>query len=202
MKLFKTLVLTFTLLLMACSSLAPTPILIGRVDALNTQVVEQYLACSEGANYVPAKEECRPELLKTNINQLLELTEILISADFTQPHGYDIHLATTMMYFRIGKRNANDYTKAEQIARQFFETQKATSSQAIVTAQFYWVYFSATNASYQFFNDPLALNTDRKGTLILVLVNGESIVSEVEGVRLIRLQQSLSNIKFVIDSIE
>ena len=198
---FKTLVLTFALLLTACNSIAPTPILIGRADDLNTQVLEQYLACSEGANYVPEKAGCQPEFLEIKVTELLDLSETLISADFTQPHGYDIHLATAMMYFRIGQRNENDYTRAEKIAQQFFETQKATASGAIVTAQFYWVYFAAANSSYQFFNAPFALDEDRKATLLLALVNGKSIISEVQGVRLIRLQQSLTNLEFVINSI-
>ena len=202
MTFFKAFALTFSLLLSACNSIAPTPILIGRANDLNVQVLEQYLACSEGANYVLEKEGCQPEILETKVTELLDLSETLISADFTQPHGYDIHLATAMMYFRIGQRNENDYTRAEQIARQFFETQKATSGRSIVTAQFYWAYFAAANASYQFFNDPFALDADRKAGLLLALANGSSIVSEVGGTRLIRLQQALTNLEFVINSIE
>ena len=41
---------------LACSTVAPTPILMNRTVALNNETARLYKACSEGANYVPSKE--------------------------------------------------------------------------------------------------------------------------------------------------
>jgi hypothetical protein len=199
---FRFLFFTFLLFIgVACQTAAPTPILIERLTNLNNEVVQLYVDCSEGANYVPTKEGCNSELLSVKVDELMLLSVDFIRADIKQPQGYDIHLATAMIYFRIGQRNLNDYTKAEQIARQFFEIQKAHSGHSIDTARFYWAWFAAATASKQYFEDPLSLSPDRKADLLLAAGEGTTLLNKLEGSRLVRLQQALITLKFVIDSI-
>jgi len=169
---------------------------------LNDEVVQLYVACSDGANYVPTQEGCDPELLSTKVDLLMPLCLDFISADITQPQGYDIYLATVMIYFRIGQRNLNEYTKAEQIARQFFEVQKAHSTRSIDEARFYWAWYAAATASKQYFEDPFALTSTRKSELLLALGEGTSLLNKLEGPRLVRLKQALVTLKFVIDHIQ
>ena len=200
---FRSLWLSLLLLIgTACQTVAPTPFLIGRLTNLNDEVVQSYLDCSEGANYVSTKEGCDPALLSTKVDEVMSLSVDFISADIKQPQGYDIYLATVMIYFRISQRNLNDYTRAEQIARQFFEVQKAHSGQSIDTARFYWAWFAAASASKQYFEDSDALVEERKVDLILALEEGTRLVNKLEGPRLVRLQQVLTTLQFVIDSIE
>jgi hypothetical protein len=184
-----------------CDTAIPTPLLFKQMVKLNGGVVQLYVDCSEGANYVEVKESCDPELLDTQIVELRDLSQEFISADIKQPQGYDTYLATTMMYFRIGQRNLNEYTRAEQIARQFFEIQKSHSGHSINVARFYWAWFAAATASKQYFEDKLSLTTDRKVDLLLALGEGTSILTTEEGARLVRLQQAVVALKFVIDSI-
>ncbi len=200
---FRALILTSLLILFtACSTVAPTPILMGRVTALNSEVIVLYTACSNGANYVPLKEGCAPGLLGIKVDETLALSREFISADIRQAPGYDIYLATTMIYFRIGQRNLNDYSLAEQIARQFFEVQKAHSQRALTDARFYWAWFVAASASKQFYEDPLALDLERKSELLLALGEGTSILTAVEGARLVRLHNALDILQFVLNSIQ
>jgi hypothetical protein len=200
-------VLLFSILLIigtmgaSCETAIPTPLLFKQMVKLNGETVQLYVDCSEGANYVEIKESCDPELLGTRVVELRDLSQEFISADIKQPQGYDTYLATTMMYFRIGQRNLNEYTIAEQIARQFFEIQKSHSGHSIDTARFYWAWFAAATASKQYFEDKLSLTPDRKADLLLALGEGTSILTTEEGPRLIRLQQALVALKFVIDSI-
>lgn len=198
-KLFLSLVL---LISVACQTIAPTPLLIGRMTGLNDEVVKLYVDCSEGANYVPAKEGCDSPLLSSKVDELMTLSVDFISADIKQPQGYDIYLATAMIYFRIGQRNLNEYTKAEQIARQFFEVQKAHSSRSIDEARFYWAWFAGATASKQYFEDPLSLTEARKADLLLALGEGTSILDKVEGPRLVRLHTALDSLRFVIAFID
>jgi len=190
------------LLSTACASVAPTPILIGKLTDLNDESVALYIDCSEGANYVPDKEGCDPELLSLKVDETREVAVHFISADIKQPHGYDIYLAVSMMYFRIAQRNLNDYTLAEQMARQFFETQKAHSGSSLDTARFWWAWYAGATASKQFFEDPLSLTPPRKSELLLALGEGTSLLNKLEGPRLVRLQQALANLQFVIDTIQ
>ena len=198
---FKSLVLTSILVLGACITIAPTPMLIGDLIEQNNQVVAAYAACSEGANYVPTKEGCDPEALEREALSTMGLATTFISADIKQPQGYDIYLATVMIYFRIAERNTQEYTRAEQIARQFFETQKATSGRAIHTARFYWAAMTAAHASWQWHNDRFALDADRKTDLLLCLAEGRQAEIE-DGPRRIRLVQYLVVIESIINSIE
>ncbi len=186
----------------ACQSVAPTPMLIGRMTDLNNVAMGLYLDCSDGINYSPAKVSCDPELLETKIVELRGLSQEFISADITQPHGYDIHLSATMIYFRIGQRNLNEYTRAEQIARQFFEVQKGHSGRSVNKARFVWVWFASATAAKQHFEDPLALTPDRKAELLLAAGEGTKLLSTLEGPRLVRLQQALQGLEFVIGTIE
>ena len=200
---FRALTLSFLFLLgTACASVAPTPILIEKLTNLNNEALALYVDCSEGANYVPAKEGCDPALLSLKVDETRDTALHFISADIRQPHGYDIHLAISMIYFRIGQRNLNEYTRAEQIARQFFETQKAHSGSSIDTARFWWAWYASATASKQFFEDPLSLTLERKADLLLALGEGTSLLGKLEGPRLVRLHQALDNLQYVIDLIQ
>ncbi len=157
MKWFARLVLALALLI-GCQTNAPTPMLMGSLVEQNNEVVTLYAACSEGANYVPSKEECDPNLLAAKVDSTMEFAKLFISGDRKQPHGYDIYLATALKYFRIAQRTSNEYTIAEQIARQFFEIQKAHSGRSLGLARFYWAAIASGHASWQWYNDRLALS--------------------------------------------
>jgi hypothetical protein len=178
---------------------------------LNKEVEQLYDSClGESANYVSTKESCDPELLNTRIVELRALSIEFISADPKQPHGFDIYLETTMKYFRIGLRNLDEYTEAEKIAEQFFQTQKANSGHSIVTATYHWVLIISTTASKQYFADkypassrsfsPLHLDADRISTLRLARGEGEGIRTDVNEPRLSYLRKALGQLGFVIDS--
>ena len=199
---FRSLFLSLLFLGIACSSIAPTPLLIGRVTKLNDEVVARYVDCSQGANYVPTKEGCDPELLGVKVDELLDLSLQFVRADIKQPHGYDIHLATSLIYFRIAARTLNEYTEKERIARQFFEIQKANSSRAIDTARYWWAWYASSSASKQFFEDRMSLTLERKADLLLALEAGTLLLNTVDGPRLVRLQQALGTLQYVIDSIQ
>ena len=204
---FRSLLLSVLLLLgVACQTVAPTPILIGRMTDLNDEVVQLYVDCTEGANYVPTKEGCDPELLSTKVDELMTLSLDFISADIKQPQGYDIYLATAMIYFRIAQRNLNEYTRAEQIARQFFETQKAHSGHSLSIATFYWVRYSAAAASAQYFQDKLSLTESRKADLLVALGEGTKLLDErpdsIPVSWLPELQSSLERLRFIITFID
>ncbi len=198
MRIILTLFLVFTL---SCVSAPPTPMLIGRVIALSDETVDLYVACSERANYVPTKDGCNSTLLSQKIDETMDISVEFISADLNQPQGYDIYLATSMMYFRIFQRNLNAYTNAEMIARQFFEIQKANSGKAIPTAKFYWVWYVSATSSKQRFDNPPALTPERKIDLLLAVDIGTSIIGKTEGPRLARLKQAIIVLNFVIDDI-
>jgi len=203
MNTFKGLLLALSLLyISACASVAPTPVLMGQMDDLNTEVLTLYIECSEAANYVPEIAGCDAELLDIKVTKLLELSEEFIKADFKQPQGYDIHLATSMIFFRIAERTANDYTRAEQISRQFFEVQKATGGRSLDEARFYWPWFAGANSSYQYYNDRYALNIDRKADLLLALGEGTDLSGRIQGVRLVRLHQALRILEFIVGYID
>ncbi len=196
-------IIALTLGLFACASAAPTPILMGRVDNLNTEVNQLYLNCSEGANFVPDQEECQAVLLETKTLDLLSLTVELVKADIKQPQGYDIHLATSLIYFRIAERNQDAYSQAEMIARQFFEVQKASSrGKALTTARYYYAHFTAAHGSWQFFHVPEQLDVIRRSDFLSALAEGTIAVPHVEGPRLIRLKQALEVLDTLADLIE
>ncbi len=200
---FRSLFLALLFLLStACASVAPTPLLIGKMTDLNDEVTALYIDCSEGANYIPIKEGCDPDLLSLKVDELMDLSLVFISADIKQPHGYDIHLATCLIYFRVAERSLNDYSEKERIARQFFEIQKASSGRSIDVAKYWWVWYTSATAAKQFFEKPLSLTLDRKADLLLALREGADLLNKLEGVRLIRLYQALSTLQSVIDSIQ
>jgi len=164
----------------------------GRVDKLNTEVNQLYLDCSDGANFVPTLESCEPVLLETKTVELLDLSVKLVKADIKQSPGYDIHLATSLIYFRIAERNQDAYTRAEMIARQFFEVQKASSrGKALNTARYYWSHFTAARGTWQYFNAPEQLDSIRKADLLSALAEGTKALPYIEGPRLVRLKQAL-----------
>ncbi len=185
-------IIALTLGMFACASIAPTPILMGRVDKLNTEVNGLYLDCSDGANFVPDQEGCQPALLETKTLDLLNLTVDLIKADIKQPQGYDIHLATSLIFFRISERNQNAYSRAEMIARQFFEVQKASSrGRALNTARYYYAHFTAAHGSWQYFHTPEQLDALRRSEFLSALAEGTIAIPHTGGPRLIRLNQAL-----------
>lgn len=199
---FRSLLLSFLLLMgVACQTAAPTPMLIGRMVDLNDEVIQLYVDCSDGVNYSPAKEGCNLDLLDTKVDDLMELSLDFIKADIKQPVGYDIHLTVALIFFRISERNMNEYTKAEQLARQFFEIQKAHSGHSINTARFHWVLRVSSTAAKQYFEERSALTPERKVDLLLALQEGTGLLNNLEGPRLIRLQQSLAILQFVIEAI-
>ncbi len=176
---FRSLFLSLLFLLgSACASIAPTPLLIGGLVDLNNEVSALYVDCSEGANYDPAKEGCDPDLLSLRVDELLDLSLEFVSADYLQPHGYDIHLAASLIYFRIAQRNLNEYTEKEKIARQFFEVQKANSGKSINKARYWWAWYSSATATKQYFKKGcLCLTVDRKADLLLALGQGTPLLT-------------------------
>ena len=192
MKFLQAAILTLALGLFACASIVPTPILMGRVDKLNTEVHQLYLDCSEGANFVPEQERCQPGLLETKTLDLLNLSVALVKADIKQPQGYDIHLEASLIFFRISERNQNAYTRAEMIARQFFEVQKASSrGRALNTARYYYAHFTAVHGSWQYFHAPEQLDAIRKSDFLSALAEGTIAIPSTEGPRLVRLKQAI-----------
>lgn len=203
MRFLQGVVIALTLGLFACASVAPTPILMGRVDKLNTEVNQLYLDCSEGANFVPDLEECQPDLLETKTIELLNLTIDLIQADIKQPQGYDIHLAASLIFFRIAERNQNAYTRAEMIARQFFEVQKASSrGKSLNTARYYYAHFTAAHGTWQFNHAPEQLDALRKSEFLSALAEGSIALPHIEGPRLVRLKQAIQALEMLSSLID
>lgn len=202
MRWFRHALLVLALAFMGCQSVAPTPILVGSLKEANNQTVALYQACTDGANYVPTKEGCDPVALEAQTEATMDLAKEFISADIKQPIGYDIYMQTVMIYFRIGQRNTHQYTEAEKIARQFFEVQKATSGRAINDARFFWAAVAAGHASWQWNNDRLALDADRKADLLLCYAEGNVAFNEMEpGPRKVRLIQYLQVLKAITDAL-
>lgn len=203
MRLFTAL---FLLLFVACKSVSgtPTPFLIEDLTDKHIAAIERYSLCSEGANYVPDKEGCEPEKLESSIRGAMNFAKEFISADIQQAAGYDVYLYQTLLLFRVADRITGDeFIEAERIARQFFEIQKASSSKRDLTdARFYWAAVAAEYASWQWLNDRLALNAERKAELLLCHAEGNVAFHEIEsGPRKIRLRQYLKVLKAITDSI-
>ena len=200
---FRSFVLALLLLLgTACTSVAPTPILIGKLVDLNNETMALYVACSEGANYVPTKEGCASELLSVKVDETRTVAIHFIRADLNQPHGYDIHLSISLIYFRIALRNFDDYSFEEQLARQFFKIQEANSSSSIDASR-YWLTLYVTSAAAQlWFDNRLPLTPERKIELIDAFTEGNRILNKEGGTRLVRLTDALGKLKLIIDSIQ
>lgn len=204
MKWFAALVLSLALLV-GCGTVAPTPVLMGSLVKQNNEVVALYAACSEGANYVPSKEGCEPDLLATKVDSTMVFAKIFISGDIKQPPGYDVYLATAMIYFRIAQQNENDYSEAEMIARQFFEIQKASSGRSLPPARFYWAAMATGHASWQWHHDRLALDPDRKTELLECLAQarvGLTNTTWLDGPRRVRLVSYIQVLTLLTNKIE
>lgn len=206
---FKSLLLSFVLLLgVACQTVAPTPILIGRLTDSNNELVQHYTDCSVRAVYVPTKEGCDPELLSTQVDELMVLSLDFISADPTQPHGYDIYLSTAQIYFRIDlTRGLGDYEFAEDLSLQFFMMQKAHSGRGLSNARFYLLWFTTAHSSKECFvfinnNQACPLTEERKLELLFALEEGAAAQDGLAGARLRRLIDNLEELEFIIDSIQ
>ena len=202
MKYLKIALLAF---LLSCKSVfvAPTPFLVDNLTEKNDAAVTQYLACTEGANYVPEKEGCDPILLELRVEQAMGFAKEFISSDIKQPLGYDVYLSQAMVFFRIAERNNDAYSEAERIARQFFEVQKASASKSALTdARFYWAAIATAHASWQWLHDRLSLDADRKAELLLCYAEGTKAFHEIEaGPRKVRLTQYLAVLKTIIEGI-
>ncbi len=195
----------FMLFLSACETTAPTPMLIGSLVKQNNEVVALYAACSEGANYVIGKEGCDPDLLKEKVDSTMVFAEIFISGDIKQPQGYDVYLATAMILFRISQGNENSYSRAEMIARQFFEIQKSSSGRSLAPARFYWAAMASGHASWQWRYDKLALDPDRKTDLLFCTAEGRIGLTNtqwLDGPRRVRLIQYIQVLEMITNSIE
>ncbi len=189
----------FLLCTLSCVSIAPTPMLMGQLRGLDAEVLVLYTECSTGVNYTPREENCDPILLETKVVELLELSNEFIRADRKQPQGYDFHLATSMIYFRISERNAVEHQAVELLARQFFKFQEEIGGRSIDKARFYWPYFAAKNSSFQYWNNRGVLDKVRKKDYLLpALAEGTDLIDRVQGVRLVRLRQSLQILEFII----
>lgn len=205
MKWFAPVIMAFVLLFTACETTAPTPIMIGSLVEKNNEVVSLYEDCTEGANYVPEKEGCQPELLKQKTTDTMDFAKRFISGDIKQPQGYDIYLSKAMILCRISKCIEDDYSQQERIARQFFEIQKAHSGRSLTPARFYWAAISAAHASWQWQYDRLALDYDRKTDLLLCLAEARIALTDdtwLDGPRRIRLVQYIQVLEAITNSIE
>lgn len=201
MRLFRSFALIGLLFLStACNTITPTPLLMGRMDDLNTEVVTLYTACSEGASYAPKKEGCDPELLETRTVELLNVSREFISADVKQPQGYDIHLHISMIYFRIGERNENDYSQAAKIARQFFEVQKSISGESIMIARFYFAHFTTSYGAYLYHYNKRELPFIKED-MELASTEGTIALPNIEGSRFVMLMQDLEVLETLLRSI-
>jgi hypothetical protein len=151
-----------------------------------------------------AKEGCDPELLAQKVVSTMDFAKIFISGDIKQPQGYDVYLATAMIFFRIGQRNGDQYSEAERIARQFFEVQKASSGRSLNPARFYWAATAAGYSSWQWNYDRLALDPDRKTDLLLCIAEARVGLTDtkwLDGPRKIRLVQYIEVITVITNSI-
>lgn len=205
MKLFSSILASLILLLSACETTAPTPLMIGTLVDKNNEIVSLYTDCSDGANYVTSKEGCNPELLSQKVDETMDLAKIFIGGDIKQPQGYDIYLSTAMIYFRIARRNAEQYSEAEKIARQFFEVQKASSGRSLTAARFYWAAMAAAYSSWQSHYDSLSLDSIRKTDLLLCLAESRIALTDIAGLdgpRRIRLIQYIQVLTAITNSIE
>jgi hypothetical protein len=200
---FRSLVLSLLFLLgTACASVAPTPILIGQMKNLNNEAHALYVDCSTGPNYTPTKEGCDPELLALKVDETRVIAIHFIQADPKQPHGYDVHLSVSLIYFRIDLRDLKEYSDEEDISWQFFKIQEANSGKAIDASRYWLAWYVSSASSQQRFEDPLALTPERKVELLEALTEGTRLLSKEEGPRLVRLMAALDNLRLLIDSIQ
>ena len=198
--LFRALPVVAVFLLVACAHFNPTPSLFKQLAEENNKTVALYAACSEAANYTPEKEGCDPEALESQIQVTMDVAKDFISGDIKQPHGYTVYLETAMVRFRIAQRTRDEYSEAEKIARQFFEVQKASSGKSINAARYYWVLMTTGHASWQFYNDPLSLDANRKVELIACVTEGQRALEEgaLDPPRHRMLSQAIQVLVFII----
>ncbi len=199
------LLTTLVFLIITCKTNAPTPMLMGTLAEKNNEVISLYLDCSEGANYIVAKEGCNPTLLEEKVNSTMTFAEVFIGGDIKQPQGYDVYLANAMILFRISQGNEDSYSRAEMIARQFFEIQKANSGRALTPARFYWAAMSSGHSTWQWRYDKLALDSERKTDLLFCLAEGRIGLTDtvwLDGPRRIRLNQYLQVLTIITNKIE
>lgn len=213
MRWLTSLSLVLVIFLAGCQTIAPTPIQIGTLVDKNNEVVALYMDCTEGANFAPEQEGCDRLLLEEKVLDTLSFAKVFISGDIKQPQGYDIYLSTVMVYFRIGQRNTDEYSDAEKIARQFFESQKASSGKALAAARFYWAAICSAHAAWQWNYDERALTSlgvvdkevDRKSELEACLSAARLGLTDTEwlkGPYRIRLVQYIQVLEVITGSIE
>lgn len=170
-------------------------------DAHNKNIA-LYNACSEGAHYVPTKQGCEPDELIKTLKEVFVLAEKCIETDYKQPQCYMIYSSNVRVYCRITTCASQEYAKSEAVARQFFEIQKSSHGSALEEATLSWVHAATAHASWQWREDKLALNADRKSDLLLCYAEGNRALQEsLPGPEKIRLIQSLQVLKAITDAI-
>lgn len=94
----------------------------------------------------------------------------------------------------------NRYKEYEGIARQFFEIQKATDGAALQEARSAWVHAATAYAAWQWRQERLSLNVERKNDLLLCYAEGSRALEEIQpGPEKIRLIQNLQVLKAITD---
>lgn len=200
---FRTFILSLLFLLgTACATVAPTPMLIGPMEDLNNEAHALYVDCSTGPNYTPTKEGCDPELLALKVDETRVIAIHFIQADPKQPHGYDVHLSVSLIYFRIDLRGLKEYGFEEGLSRQFFEYQIKNSLSSVDASRYWLAWYVSSYSSQQKVEDPLALDPERKVELLEALTEGTRLLNTEEGARLVRLIAALDTLRFLINTIQ
>lgn len=198
MRWFKTL-LVLSFIVIGCSlNWKPTPLLVGDLFKLNTQTHQLYLECSEGRVFNANKEGCQLDLLETKLKKIREVAKNFISADIKQPHGYDIYLENTIIYFSVAYRNADEYSEAERIAKQFFEIQMRTSGRLLDLARTYWAIFMAENLAREMVEENFTENPDRIAEMNKCLIEAHiALNNESLGYRRVNLLSAIEVFEYI-----
>ena len=199
----KKLLAIFTLsVILGCQSIRPTVLLYGELRNLNTYNIELYQACTEDLTFIPEKPGCEREELEVSLEKTISLAELAISKDIKQTFPYIIDLEMSMIYGRVSEKTEGlFYTKTEQVSRQFFEVQKATSKKALSEASFYLAYNTAVNASYQSMISPELITPSRKQELLFALDVGRAALPTISSERKRRLADALTILELLSQEI-
>jgi len=201
-KLFTSLLFAFVL---GCTTLLPGTAVFKELETSNTATLNLYKACSDtNGNFRPTQTGCDLTRLKTSVQDTLSLAETTISKDVTQTPPYIIYLETAIIYERVSMGSDGDfYTRAEQISRQFFEIQKASSELSLTQAEFYLAYLTTGHAAYQLLHSPQELTAGRKTELVFALQQGVAALPVMaDPVRKARLQSALNVLQVIIGRIQ
>jgi hypothetical protein len=188
-------------LLLSCKSILPTPLLIGNLIEGNNQVhslYQEYRGCKEAQ----PKEECGLGKLEEKIKEVQSAARFFIGGDISQPHGYDIYLQVTLIYFSVSEASKNELTEAELISRQFFEVQKASSGRALDDARYYWALVLVENITYKLDKKDFIEVRNREVDILLCLSEAKITLDRMEpGPKLIRLLQAIQILTLISKSL-